>query len=78
MKQNNTDSKTKVVILHGFENDEIFAAMRAVKKELKENSEVAFALTTATSLETKLVDVIKDVQQEHAYFKKNPPKNSAT
>jgi len=72
---NNTE-QTNVIILHGFEKEEIYRLVKAIKSELGNNNEVAFAMTTATSLQTKLIDVIKDVQEEHDYFKRNPPKTS--
>jgi len=63
----------KVAILHGFTREEIFAVMRAVKRELGPDKDVAFAMTTAHSLQLKLQDVVEDITQEHAYLKANPP-----
>ena len=63
----------KVAILHGFTREEIFAVMRAVKRELGPDKDVAFAMTTKHSLQLKLQDVVDDIAQEHAYLKANPP-----
>lgn len=67
----------KVVILHGFPNEQIFAIMRAVKRELGPKEDIAFAMTTPHSLEMKLQEVVSDVAEEHAYLKKNPPGKQA-
>lgn len=62
-----------VVILHGFTKEQIFAVMHAIKRELGSSADVAFAMTTPHSLQMKLGDVVKDISQDHAYLKKNPP-----
>jgi len=74
--QNLTDGK--VAILHGFTREEIFAIMRAVKRELGAETDVAFAMTTTHSLQLKLQDVVDDIAQEHAYLKANPPARQCT
>lgn len=63
----------KVVLLHGFTKEQIFAIMRAVKRELEPAENVAFAMTTPNSLQMKTADLIQDIQGDHAYLKKNPP-----
>ncbi|MDD3822311.1 MAG: DUF3783 domain-containing protein [Sphaerochaetaceae bacterium] len=63
----------KVVILHGFTKDQIFALMRAVKRELGTEADIAFAMTTPHSLGMQLDELIKDVSQDHAYLRDNPP-----
>ncbi|WP_422477728.1 DUF3783 domain-containing protein [Pleomorphochaeta sp. DL1XJH-081] len=79
MEQIHEDKPTeKVVILHGFTNEQIFAVLRAVKREIGTTEDVAFATTTAHSLEMKLKEVVKDVSEEHAYMKKNPPNGTRT
>jgi ribosomal silencing factor RsfS len=72
--KNKQTDKPKVVILHDFSHEQIFAIMKAVKQQVGMDVEVAFAMTTPTSLEWKLSDVVKDVQEEHLYLKENPPK----
>lgn len=68
----------RVVIIHGFTKEEIFSVMRAVKREMGVDSDIAFAMTTPKSVEMKLEDLIKDVREEHTYLKKNPPKRVPT
>ena len=68
----------KVVILHGFSNEQIYAILKAVKREIPDAEDVAFATTTVHSLQMRLQDVISDVTQEHAYMKKNPPGQTPT
>ncbi len=78
--------RNRVVVLNGFDNDEIVAIMRAVKGLCKpgvngeapklsiESSELIFAKTTPSSLRSVLADLIVDMSGDHAYLKKNPPK----
>jgi len=68
----------KVAILHGFTREEIFTIMRAVKRELGPDKDIAFAMTTKHSLQLKLQDVVDDITQEHAYLKANPPTRTST
>jgi hypothetical protein len=67
------ETQGKVVILHGFSNEQIFAILKAVKREMGSEADVAFATTTPHSLNMKLQEVISDVSEEHAYMKANPP-----
>ena len=67
------NSPEKVVIMHGFTKEQVFTLMRAVKREFGTQEDIAFAMTTARSLENKLADVVNDVAEEHAYMKKHPP-----
>ena len=73
-----TEEKTyidnKVVIMNGFTHEEIHRIMRAVKKEFETPRDLIFAMTTETSLEMKLKDLIEDMSEDHEYLKKNPPK----
>ncbi|MDD3670300.1 MAG: DUF3783 domain-containing protein [Sphaerochaetaceae bacterium] len=66
---------TKVVLMANFTKEEVFAVMRAVKSQLPAQSEVAFAVATDHSLEMKLKDIVKDVSEEHAYFKNKQRKS---
>ncbi|MDC7245596.1 MAG: DUF3783 domain-containing protein [Sphaerochaetaceae bacterium] len=63
----------KVVIAHGFTNEEIFALMRAVKQQFGKEVDIAFAMTTEHSLKMRLGEVVQDVGEEHEYLKNNPP-----
>lgn len=67
------ETETKVVIMHGFAKEQIFSLMRAIKREVGLDIEVAFAMTTERSLKMPLNDVIEDVTEEHHYLKSNPP-----
>jgi hypothetical protein len=72
MEQKQTETG-KVVILHGFTNEQIFAVVKATRHMLGSEVDVAFATTTEHSMQMKLQDVITDVSQEHAYMKDHPP-----
>jgi enoyl-[acyl-carrier-protein] reductase (NADH) len=63
----------KLILLHGFSNEEAVAVMRAVKAVVPEPAEIAFAVTTPTNLEWKINDLVDQVRFEHEYLKKNPP-----
>ncbi len=63
----------KAVILHGFSREQIFTIMRAIKREMGPEEDIAFAMTTPHSLTMQLGEVVKDVTEEHAYMKNNPP-----
>jgi hypothetical protein len=69
-KQKETE---KVVILHGFTHEQIYAIVKATHHMLGNDVDVAFATTTEHSLQMKLQDVIADVSEEHAYMKDHPP-----
>lgn len=73
--QANANEAPKVVLLHGFTKEQVFAVMRAVKQTLGKESDVAFAMTTPHSLQRTVQDIVTDVAQEHAWFKEHPPKN---
>jgi hypothetical protein len=59
----------KIVILHGFESEEVLAALRALKAALPSARDAAFATTTPTNLEWKLCDLIEHVSEEHRQFR---------
>jgi hypothetical protein len=59
----------KIVILHGFESEEVLAALRALKAALPSARDAAFATTTPTNLEWKLADLIEHVAEEHRQFR---------
>ncbi len=77
MSKNN--STEKVIYLHGFEKDDLFKVIRAIKAEVDNPGEIAFSTSTPTNLEWKIKDMIAEVRQDHAFFKeqekkKNPKK----
>jgi hypothetical protein len=57
--------ETKVVILHGFDDEEATTIMRAAKAVIKEPRSVAFAMSTPMNLEWKLGELIDHVGEEH-------------
>jgi hypothetical protein len=59
----------KIVVLHGFTQDETIAAMRAIKAALPSAHDAAFATTTETNLGWKLGDLIAHVGEEHRQYK---------
>ena len=66
-------SNTKVVFLHGFSQEEISRIIRGVKSVAADPGSVAFCMTTENNLEWKVKDLIKDVTEEHAFLRDNPP-----
>jgi len=63
----------KLILLHGFSNQEAVTMMRAVKTATSDPGEIAFAITTPTNLEWKIKDLVDQVRFEHEYLKENPP-----
>ena len=58
----------KVVVMHGFTQEEAVAAMRAIKVALQVQNEVAFAMSTETNLAWKLSDLVEHVLEEHEFM----------
>ena len=73
MKHQPEDLPQRVIIMNGFSNEEMDAVLRAVKKAVSNPRDVIFAMTTKTSVEMKLRDLIEDMSEDHEYLKKNPP-----
>jgi hypothetical protein len=63
----------KLVLMHGFSNEEAVAMMRAVKAAASDPGDIAFAITTPTNLEWKIKDLVDQVRAEHESLKQNPP-----
>jgi ribosomal silencing factor RsfS len=61
----------KVVVMHGFSQEEALIAMRAVKAALQAQNEVAFAMSTETNLAWKLSDLVEHVLEEHEFMTKS-------
>ncbi len=62
--------ENKVVVLHGFTQEEAVAAMRALKVGLPSAKDAAFAMTTETNLGWKVADLVEHVSEEHEAVKK--------
>jgi hypothetical protein len=60
----------KVLLMHGFDQDEALAIMRAVKAAVKRPEDIAFAMTTETNREWKVEDLIEHVGEEHEFMRK--------
>ncbi len=65
--------ENKVVIMNGFDYEEITRIMRAVKALFDNPRDLIFAKTTDSSLEMKLSELIIDMSEDHEYLKNNPP-----
>lgn len=64
------DTQEKVVILHGFNNQEIHRLLPAIREAADKDKEIVFAMTTETNLEWKVGDMIQEVTEEHRELKK--------
>lgn len=60
---------TKVILMHGFTNEEVTKILDAYKKISQMPSSI-FAATTETSLNWKVKDLIAELEKEHEEFKK--------
>ena len=69
-------STEKVIYLHGFEKDDLFKVIRAIKAEVDNPGEIAFSTSTPTNLEWKIKDMIAEVREDHAFFKEQEKKKN--
>ena len=60
----------KVIIFHGIDNEEVISLMRLIKNTTDSPKDFIFAVTTEQSLEWRVKDLIKELEEEHEYFKK--------
>ncbi len=60
----------KVILLHGFGDEDLLAAVRAVKAALPDSENIAFAAATPTNLEWKVRELVEHVSEEHEEWKK--------
>ena len=74
MSENSTTEK--VIYLHGFEKDDLFKVIRAIKAEVDNPGEIAFSTSTPTNLEWKIKDMIAEVREDHAFFKEQEKKKN--
>lgn len=56
----------KAIIMHGFSDEQALSVMRAVKALGLGAGSTAFAMTTPTSVEWKVSDLIEHLAEEHA------------
>jgi hypothetical protein len=60
----------KLIMFHGFDQDEVVGLMRLLKANMPQPRDVAFCMTTENNLEWKIRDLISDVLEEHEYMLK--------
>ena len=68
----------KLIMFHGFNQEEALGLLKMIKANLAEPREVAFCMTTENNLEWKIRDLIADVTEEHAYMIKMEDERAAT
>jgi len=61
----------KVVLMHGFTQDEAVAIMREVKRINENPKDIAFAMTTANNKDWTINHLIGELTEEGKYFKTN-------
>ena len=59
----------KVVIFHGFSKEELNRITELLKKSFP-GQDIIMAITTPTSLQWKVGELISELKKEHEYFKK--------
>ena len=62
-------SQEKVIYFHGFERDDVFKIIKAIKGSVSKPGEIAFSTSTPTNLEWKIKDMVAEVREDHAFFK---------
>ncbi|ORC34051.1 hypothetical protein B4O97_14290 [Marispirochaeta aestuarii] len=67
----------KLIMFHGFDQDEVLGLMRLLKANIAEPRKVAFCMTTENNLEWKIRDLISDVVEEHEYMLKREEERAA-
>jgi hypothetical protein len=71
-----------VVLLHGFNDEALMAAVRAVKAAAAEagmdGENIAFTTSTPTNLEWKMKALIREVRKEHSHFQKEAEKQDGS
>ncbi len=63
----------RMILLHGFEREEVMKILKAVKSVTEDPAGIAFSVTTETNLTWTVEDLVKEVREEHEYMKANPP-----
>ena len=58
----------KLIMFHGFNQEEALGLLKMIKANLPDPREVAFCMTTEKNLAWKIRDLIADVTEEHAYM----------
>jgi len=63
-----TVPQEKVVYLHGFDRQELFALVDIIKKNVENPRSIAFATSTKNNLEMKVKELIVEVRSDHDYM----------
>ena len=58
----------KLIMLHGFTQEEALRCIRAVKEASEDPKSIAFCMTTETNLDWKVKNLITEVLEEHQYM----------
>jgi len=69
-------SHEKVIYFHGFERDDVFKIIKAIKGSVGNPGEIAFSTSTPTNLEWKIKDMVAEVREDHAFFKEQEKKKN--
>ncbi len=67
----------KLVMFHGFEQEEVLGLMRLIKANVAAPREIAFCMTTEQNADWKIRDLIADVTEEHSYMMKMEDEKAA-
>ncbi|MGO8695114.1 MAG: DUF3783 domain-containing protein [Rectinemataceae bacterium] len=59
----------RVVLLHGFTDEEALTAVRALKEALPSARDAAFATTTETNVGWKVGELLDHVSEEHRLYR---------
>jgi len=68
--------KYKVVLMHGFTQEEVSRIMRGVRSVVEDPRSVAFCMSTPGNMELTVKDLLKEVTAEHEYMLENPPQST--
>ena len=70
-------SQEKVIFFHGFEREDVFKIIKAIKATVDNPGEIAFSTSTPTNLEWKIKDMVTEVMEDHAFFKEQEKKKKS-
>jgi lysophospholipid acyltransferase (LPLAT)-like uncharacterized protein len=59
----------KIIVFHGFSKKQLNKVIEAIKK-VSEGENIIMAVSTPTSLEWKLKELIEELTKEHEYMKR--------
>jgi len=69
MEEIKNSGEEKAIIFHGFSHEELNLLIRTIKKVPDAPKDIIRAVTTPTSLEWKVKDLIEELSKEHRYFR---------